>query len=144
MRLQYQLSGLPECSSCGPDLQQDINAVAVFLEHVGDAFHLPSDASQPSEDLLLAWVVHHDDRNLCVLNPNTVGSIVSKSFSKAYAVDCGTQPQLRMCRNPCGYIAIVSERSPSRRSNSLLLAQPLRVYDDLHADPAQCKQPLPL
>jgi len=72
MRLQYQLSGLAECSSCGPNLQQDINAVAILLEHVGDAFHLPSDTPQPSEDLLLAWVIHHDNRNLCVLNPNTV------------------------------------------------------------------------
>lgn len=52
--LLHLVEGRPHC----PHLSQDINAVAVFLDHAGNASHLALDTAEPSELGFLDFGVH--------------------------------------------------------------------------------------
>ena len=49
--LQNLLFDAPQGSSYSRDLRNDVDAVAVFLNHAGNAAHLSLDASEPLQTL---------------------------------------------------------------------------------------------
>src|SRR6266852_8551807 len=59
VRSKDQCTRLPERSMSGRNLQEQIDTVASLFDHAGNAFELPSDATQAVRDLLLRDDVHH-------------------------------------------------------------------------------------
>ena len=57
------------------ELGQDVDAVAIVLDHLGDAAHLPLDAREPLLELLLVGAVAGDDGFALAVATQTDGSI---------------------------------------------------------------------